>query len=212
LRKSSTSPENRAALVRILDEETDHLDRLVNDLLSYALPLRPQVETVNIKQLAKASAADHLSGSPHLNIECEFDTEAGPDTIDGDRELLKQALDQLLMNAADAMPSGGTVRIRTTATELDGAQAIGLSVIDTGPGMGDAIKSQALDPFFTTRATSSGLGLAIVQKVAQSHEGALTMSSEEGHGTTVTLTLRTAWPAPDAGSDIDTSPPLNLSP
>jgi signal transduction histidine kinase len=110
----------------------------------------------------------------------------------GNEPQLREAITNLVFNAVDAMPGGGTI---TIATASDGA-SVSLAVRDTGLGMTEHVKRHCLDPFFTTKGDrgGSGLGLGMVHGIAQRHRGQLGIDSGVGLGTTMTLT----FPAVDA--------------
>jgi signal transduction histidine kinase len=96
-----------------------------------------------------------------------------------DRDLLAGALENMVRNAFEAMPEGGTVTVRTALN----AGSIILSVEDTGIGMDARTRERAFDAFYTTKPTGSGLGLAFVRRVAEAHRGDVALSSKEGSGT-----------------------------
>ena len=104
----------------------------------------------------------------------------------GDAAELREALANLIFNAVDAMPNGGTITIRTFAED----ERVMLSVTDTGIGMSKDVQRRCLDPFFTTKGErGTGLGLAMVYGIMERHGGSLTIESEEGQGTTFILAL-----------------------
>jgi signal transduction histidine kinase len=105
---------------------------------------------------------------------------------------LREALVNLLLNAADAMPDGGTITVRTG---VDGGR-VRCSVADTGVGMSEEVRRRALEPFFTTKgAKRTGLGLSVAYGAVQRYGGSLDIQSQPGLGTTVTLNLPIAVPA-----------------
>jgi two-component system sensor histidine kinase HydH len=106
----------------------------------------------------------------------------------GDYDLLANALENLVRNAYEAMPQGGTLTVRTQREDTDGAGVV-LSVEDTGEGMDARARERAFDEFFTTKATGSGLGLAFVRRVVEAHGGEVSLTSREGRGTIVRLRL-----------------------
>ena len=161
-------------------------------------------------------AARHLL-APVLpaEIELEVDLQDGDAHVEGDANQLVQAIVNLCVNAADAMPDGGVVRIRTARAFLDGSDAyrravapgeyLVLSVHDTGAGMDSETRRLAFDPFFTTKpaAITSGLGLAMVYGTARNHGGSAEVESRVGDGTTVTLHL----PCMTEGRGVDSVAP-----
>lgn len=106
-----------------------------------------------------------------------------------DRDLLGIALDNLLRNALEAMPEGGTLTVRTARGEARQGDEVRLSVQDTGCGMSPRTRERAFDGFFTTKAQGSGLGLAFVRRVADAHGGNVSLTSEVGRGTIVRFSL-----------------------
>ncbi|MBJ6761243.1 HAMP domain-containing histidine kinase [Myxococcaceae bacterium JPH2] len=110
----------------------------------------------------------------------------------GDEDLLTHALENLVRNAFEAMPSGGTLTVRTTVD----AGGVTLAVEDTGEGMDARTRERAFDEFFTTKASGSGLGLAFVRRVVEAHGGSVTLTSNEGRGTILSLHLPTSSASP----------------
>lgn len=111
------------------------------------------------------------------------------DRITGDGEQIVQALIALLLNAVEAMPDGGPLRVRTM--DDPARDAVRLSVADGGVGIPDEVKPHIFDPFFSTKdeAKGVGLGLAVVYGIIQRHEGTIVVESGRGRGTTFTITL-----------------------
>jgi CheY-like chemotaxis protein len=104
----------------------------------------------------------------------------------------------LIFNAVDAMPSGGTIGIRTYP--ILGSDSVGLEIADTGMGMPEEVRSRCFDPFFTTKGTQgSGLGLSVVHGCIRRHEGTLEVESAIGQGTTFRITLPCYRDEPMAG-------------
>jgi PAS domain S-box-containing protein len=121
------------------------------------------------------------------------EVEPGLKTAVLDSTRISEALLNLLNNALDATPSGGTVRVQAIRAQ-DGNNRLELRVSDTGCGMSAEVREKAFQPFFTTKAIGqgTGLGLAIVKKIAEDHGGSAVIKSVEGKGTTVSLFL--PWP------------------
>src|SRR5713101_4007578 len=113
-----------------------------------------------------------------------FLTEPLPE-IDADPDLLHRAFQNLVLNALDAMPAGGTLTMRTS--EHDGNARI--EVADTGKGLTPEECSRLFTPYYTTKQQGTGLGLAIVQSVVSDHNGSISVTSDEGHGTTFRIEL-----------------------
>ncbi|MCB9603614.1 MAG: hypothetical protein H6720_25120 [Sandaracinus sp.] len=189
LRRRVVSDADRATLLDILDEETDRLNRLVHDLLAYAQPVVPKGRELIVRDLTRRVVERARSGIPHadsVHIEWKLD---GPETVHGDPELLRHALVNVVENALQAMPGGGTLTVRSQAADLEGKPAVAISFSDTGEGMDTIVRAKARNPFFTTRPSGTGLGLAIVDRVIRNHGGRVEIDSQHGIGTTIRLVL-----------------------
>jgi signal transduction histidine kinase len=195
LRRRGLTRQDRETLLGILDEESDRLGRLSNDLATYARPLDPSSEPVHVEALLEECAAEARS-SAGADVEIVTDLAVADDLVEGDPALLRNAMRNIVENALQAMRHDGRLTIRTSATELRRRPAIQLEVEDTGEGMDTLVHGKAVDPFFTTRASGTGLGLAIVDRVVRAHGGELSIRSRFGQGTTVILTLPTTEGAP----------------
>jgi signal transduction histidine kinase/ActR/RegA family two-component response regulator len=153
------------------------------------------LDPTELVERARQSLADRLV--PPISVEVEFDHDGV--MAQGDAPQLVQAIRDLLVNAADAMPDGGMVTIRTRRLHLTGGDAharavapgdyVAICVSDSGPGMDSETRKAAFDPFFTTKpfGGGSGLGLATVYGTARNHGGSAEIESIRGRGTTVTL-------------------------
>ena len=105
--------------------------------------------------------------------------------VPADAELLHRAISNLMLNALDAMPQGGTLTLRTL---LDGGKVL-IEVADTGAGMTAEECERIFTPYYTSKAQGTGLGLAIVQSVVSDHGGRVRVQGEPGHGTTFVIEL-----------------------
>jgi signal transduction histidine kinase len=125
----------------------------------------------------------NVVGKPAIAAEYSL-TEPLPE-IDADPVLLHRAFQNLVLNALDAMPAGGTLTLRTS--ERSGHVLIEIS--DTGKGLTPEECSRLFTPYYTTKHQGTGLGLAIVQSIVSDHHGSISVSSEEGQGTTFRIEL-----------------------
>jgi signal transduction histidine kinase len=143
-----------------------------------------------------------FAGYANVKLERALAPELPP--CSGDYDLLANALENLVRNAYEAMPQGGTLTVRTQREEPEGTGVV-LSVEDTGEGMDARARERAFDEFFTTKASGSGLGLAFVRRVVEAHGGEVALTSREGRGTIVRLRLPArgalvGTPAPGEGA------------
>jgi PAS domain S-box-containing protein len=151
-----------------------------------------------------------LSHTVLKNIQFEVDLEEGLGFIRGDAGALSHALMNLCVNACDAMPDGGTLRIQTTRSPEGG---VILRVRDTGEGIPPEILAKCMEPFFTTKpkGKGTGLGLSMVYGTMKAHEGSLNLQSRAGQGTEAILT----FPASRVGGlhpEQDAASPLAVGP
>ncbi len=186
LRRTSLQEEDRHTLLGIVDEETARLNRLVTDLLRFARPVSIRRTTVSLAELVRR--AEVTRGSEH-RFEITIPDAAHLKTVQADANLLRLVFDNLVANACQAMPEGGLVRIKVGEGRLNDEPCIKIEVVDEGHGMDEAVLSRAVDPFFTTRPSGTGLGLPIVHRIVAAHGGELHIESEPQRGTTVGLLL-----------------------
>jgi two-component system, NtrC family, nitrogen regulation sensor histidine kinase NtrY len=105
--------------------------------------------------------------------------------IDADPDLLHRAFQNLVLNSLDAMPAGGTLTLKTSEHEGN----VRIEVADTGKGLTPEECSRLFTPYYTTKLQGTGLGLAIVQSVVSDHHGSISVTSDEGRGTTFRIEL-----------------------
>jgi signal transduction histidine kinase len=118
-------------------------------------------------------------------IECKLELAKAGEAIAADPELLHRAVSNLVLNAMDAMPQGGTLTLRT---QQDNDHAY-IEVADTGTGLTPEECERIFTPYYTSKAHGTGLGLAIVQSVVSDHGGRISVRSQSGQGTTFTIQL-----------------------
>jgi signal transduction histidine kinase len=169
-----------------LDQSIADLDRLFRDFLAFARPPASQFEAVDL-----AAIAEEVLGYVGLDLEqagvrVERFYEAGLPRVWGDREKLKRVLLNLIVNARQAMGEGGLLRVSVRRASK---RRVALEVADTGCGMSEETKAKLFQLFFTTKPQGTGLGLAIVKKTVEELNGLISVESELGKGTTVTIVL-----------------------
>ena len=169
------------------------LDVTVNDLLNFTADRDPHWRTFAVKDLA-----DEVLGSlaPQLaaqRIQAEVTAGEGL-RVTADRDMLRRAILNLVLNALDVMPCGGTLALDAVEDE----RGVSISVGDTGPGMSEEACRRAFEPFFTTKPGGTGLGLAIVYRVAEAHGGQAAGENRPGGGAVFTLTI--PYPAQEAAA------------
>ncbi|MFB3924882.1 MAG: PAS domain-containing sensor histidine kinase [Syntrophales bacterium] len=175
---------NFEALISSIKHEIHRLDKLVSDFLDYGKPLKLNVRRINIQaplndvlEIVKAKAdSDKITIVENYGFLPELMV---------DPELIKTCIFNIIINALQAMPDGGTLSVRTER----GNGNFVLHVNDTGFGISRESLSRVFEPFFTTKANGLGLGLAITKRVIEEHGGRINVSSVEGQGSDITISL-----------------------
>jgi signal transduction histidine kinase len=182
LKDAVPKEDSRAGVIDQVQLQVERLDRLIRELLSFARPWTIQRAPLDLCALSK----DIIRGTRnhprarHAMVEIRSDR---PCTGSFDRELVETALANVVYNSIEAVPEGGHV---TIACECE--RGMGRLIIeDDGPGIPKDNLEQIFKPFFTTKARGTGLGLSIVKRVTDALGGTVTVASEPGEGTRVTL-------------------------
>jgi signal transduction histidine kinase len=171
-----------------LKAELANLNTIVSRFSDFSKMPAPQFVRVNVNEVLRNAVRlfepqFNAVGKPTITPEL-FLTEPLPD-IDADPDLLHRAFQNLVLNALDAMPAGGTLTLRTS--ERDGN--VRIEVADTGKGLTPEECSRLFTPYYTTKQLGTGLGLAIVQSVVSDHHGTISVTSEQGRSTTFRIDL-----------------------
>lgn len=178
--------------VEVLASEMSRLDRVVQTLADFSRPIEPVLQEQQLMPIVRSVV--HLvsadATSRNVEIMVNEDAPAAPIYILCDAELLRQALLNISLNAMQAMPEGGTLRIHLGRDR----QVASLSLSDTGSGIPPEALARIFDLYFTTKATGSGIGLALTYRIVQLHGGVIQVRSQsspaaEDRGSTFTLRL-----------------------
>ena len=182
--EASLGEEERQRLTGIVLRESDRLNGIISDFLTYARPAPLERARVDVNALIEEVLLLLEHGALPTDVKL---VRTIPDALhaDLDGSQLPQALWNLVLNAAQAMPSGGELTV--TASIDAGTLSIGVS--DTGTGIPTSVLPHVFEPFFSTKSGGSGLGLALVDRVTRDHGGEVLMHSTPGLGTTVTLRI-----------------------
>ncbi len=174
-RKCSLDSEQRDEMCEIAAREADRLEKLTTDFLTYARPRRPETSPTAVYDTLAyvASVCRAHAGGRQVSIVVD-----APDSLEAelDPPQIQQALLNLVMNAVEASPRGGTVRLKS---DWDGFSEVTISVTNGGPPMPEPVLQRIFEPFFTTKARGTGLGLAIARNIAKAHNGDLSVTSNQ---------------------------------
>nr|WP_153865931.1 MULTISPECIES: ATP-binding protein [Myxococcaceae] len=181
-----------ARAAAMLEEEALRLETVVRDLLDVVRPLEPRPRPLQLEELARRVLGLFVERGEAAADQLLLDEEPQLPELHADQSLLQLALENLVRNAVQASPPGSPVHVRITRTQ-DG---VCLSVEDRGTGLAEADAERVFEPFFTTRATGTGLGLSVVRRVVHAHGGSVRAAPRDGGGARfeLRLPLRCATP------------------
>jgi signal transduction histidine kinase len=184
-------PRNKDA--RIIDEKIDHLNKIVEQILDFARTTEPQLEPLNLNTLIDEMGLLVRHKLKNQNVQWVRKLQPDLPPVLGDAAQLEQAFLNLILNAAQAMPGGGTLTItsRLLAGPAGGGSArVAIDFKDTGQGMSEEQRLRAFKSVLsTTKAKGNGIGLAIVGRVVETHRGEVKIKSRPGQGTTISVML-----------------------
>ncbi|HKT69896.1 MAG TPA: ATP-binding protein [Terriglobales bacterium] len=168
--------------------EIANLKAIIGRFSEFSRMPQPQLQAVDINHLVRNVLQVHQAqlnaeGKPAIGAELKLDEKLGK--VAADPELLHRALANLVLNAIDAMPQGGTLKLCTRA----GGDNFFIEVSDTGSGLSKEECDRLFTPYYTTKEHGTGLGLAIAQSVVSDHHGRITVKSAPGQGTTFVIQL-----------------------
>jgi two-component system NtrC family sensor kinase len=168
-------------------KEVDRICGLINDLLSFARPSKPNVVPENVNDVVDNIARILETQAKEKNVIISRDFGDNLPKVWIDREQMKQVFMNLILNAIQAMKEGGSINIATRSVSRNGTQPSGdfvqIEVRDTGVGIPEENLQHIFDPFFTSKDEGSGLGLAVSHQIVQEHGGFVTVESHVGKGT-----------------------------
>jgi signal transduction histidine kinase len=184
-------PESSRAYVEGIRAEAESLNQVVTNFLSFARPAELVLSRVDLQTICERAAEEirpevrALGGEVH--VQGDFAV------VDGDEVLLRQAFSNLMRNALEACAGGPSAPRILVQAELDHAQKVSrISVNDNGSGIPPALRDQVFKPFFTSKRSGTGLGLALVQKIIVFHNGRVVAGSSQSGGASLQVTLPVA--------------------
>lgn len=182
--------------LEILEAEIKRLNGIVENFLKFARPAKVEFKRFDIEALLNyvISLVEYEAAEKKIAIEMEVEGDLPP--LTGSEALLEQAFLNIIINAFQAMPHGGTLAIKASKAGLNGReehdQAIEVRITDNGVGIPPENIDRIFDPYFTTSDEGLGLGLTIAHRIIEDHNGAMSIESRVGKGTTLTVRLPTA--------------------
>lgn len=186
---SFSKTDERKEDLNTIIQEVDRLNKLVVQVLDFAKLKKPNLTRFSLNDLIRKIA--ELLKLEIKDKQIKFSLELSPDIsqIQADEDQVRQILMNVIINAIQAIPKKGEVKIKTEKALLGGESAVKLIIKDSGIGITEKDFNQIFDPFFSTKDQGSGLGLSIVYKLIETHQGKIKVESKEGKGTKFVIFL-----------------------
>ncbi len=174
LDRGDSAPESIRPVANVVMSEIERLERLVSDFLAFARPHPLQVDATDFCEVVQSVLMflEPEAEQGHVEVVRQFDPQLP--LVEGDKERLRQVMLNLVRNAIEAMPGGGTLTLRLRQTN-DGVE---LDVEDSGAGIEN--ETEIFDAFFTTKPQGTGLGLSLVHRIVGDHGGTISLKSQPG--------------------------------
>ncbi|CAD7777349.1 MAG: Sensor protein ZraS [Candidatus Methanoperedenaceae archaeon GB37] len=186
LQNRKKEDETQAQLAQIILEETKRLNQTLSEFLEFARPEIPKFAPCAVTEVLDKLLSFLIPDFQSHRIEVIKEYRDNP-VIEADSNLLHRAFLNIIMNAIQAMPSGGQLKV--TVEAVPDNKGVVIMFTDTGTGMQEEVLENIFTPFFTTKEKGSGLGLSIVKKIIENHEGRVKIESKIGEGTRVIVFL-----------------------
>lgn len=191
LEEQQLSEDNKTVIRKVIDE-IKRIEKLMKGLLSFARPPKPHLAHTDVHEVLEAVIGLALHDRPSLqggagSIHLVKVFEQSLPTILADPMQLKQVFMNLLLNAVDAMPGGGTITVKTSFEPS--SRNILIDISDTGSGIDASVLPQMFKPFYTTKPKGTGLGLAISKRLIEDHGGTIQIENNAERGATVRICL-----------------------
>lgn len=167
----------------IIVEEVERLNRVITQLIEFARPLDVKKEPIRLSDIIKRTITLIESQAKKNNIDVMFTIDGDESAVDADPDKVRQVFLNIFLNAIEASHSGGRLAV-TLTREREHAL---VAVADNGAGISEGDLPRIYDPYFTSKPSGTGLGLAVVQKIMDAHGGKMDVQSARGKGTTVSL-------------------------
>lgn len=186
---SFSKTDERKEDLNTIIQEVDRLNKLVVQVLDFAKLKKPNITRFSLNDLIRKIA--ELFKLEIKDKQIKFSLELSPDVsqIQADEDQVRQILMNVIINAIQAIPKKGEIKIKTEKALLKGELAIKLIIEDSGIGIPEKDFAQIFDPFFSTKEKGSGLGLSIAYKLIEAHRGEIKVESKEGEGTKFVIFL-----------------------
>ncbi len=192
LRRVSPKDSKAVLFEKIIAEEADRLNRIVGDLLDFARPYNAELVSVQLDTFIASVLEAVAQPAREVAVELVLELAAGLPEVRLDPRLLRQALVNLLVNAVQATARAGRVTLKAALAREGGQASLHLDVVDEGIGVAPELRERIFQPFFTTKPTGTGLGLAVVKRILEAHGGTVELLPTAVPGATFRLSVPVA--------------------
>ena len=190
LQRNLNLNDNQKEDLGVVAEEMRRLDNIVQNFLEFSRPPKLEKQKINLSEMVDMSLQLLEKRLEHTNIRVDRRRSKWIPPIEGDPELLKEVIVNLIVNACDAMPHGGRLLVtEENAVAEKIGRAILLKISDDGPGVPEPLREKIMEPFFSTKEDGTGLGLSMVKQTIESHGGMLEVRKGDIGGATFVITL-----------------------
>ncbi len=169
-------------LAGYISSEVNRLNTIVSRFLDFARPMKLDLRPQEIAALLESALKAVHDRWPEAKVEVERRYAPNLPRVPLDADLCEQVFTNLVLNAYEAMPDGGKLKVAAVNGNSNGRRGVEIKIEDTGPGIPPEITEQIFNPFFTTKKGGVGLGLSIVSKIVDDHNGRIRVTSEPGKG------------------------------
>lgn len=191
MEREFTGNEHVAEFTRVIKDECDRMNQRLSQFLGFARPAEPALADVDPREAVETTLEMLGKYLPERRVTVEKELEAGLPAARADASQLRQVLLNLIINAVEAMPDGGELTIGANLNRDDPGY-VTFVVGDTGAGIPEPDLARIFDPFYTTKPTGTGLGLAVAHRIVDAHGGFIEVESGPGQGTTFRVSLPVA--------------------
>ena len=178
--------------LELIEEQVERVNHVATTLLNLARPLKPEFHEGDLREVLQRALVDTRQAILEKGIHVTIDIPGEIPAIPMDEAQIEQALVNIIQNAVDAMDSGGELIFKFSTYESKGCnmpEGVELTIQDTGMGIPEELREQIFQPFFTTKTKGTGLGLTIVKKIIDHHQGQITLESAPEQGTIVRIQI-----------------------
>jgi two-component system, NtrC family, sensor histidine kinase HydH len=184
----STPAKDRQEFTSIIEKEVDRLDKVVKEYLSFAKPSPHRSEWIDINAILQSVIKQMKFQSGEHNVSVEFEPQNVLSMM-GDPDKLRELFLNIMLNSLQAMPTGGKIEITCRQVTEGSRPWLVTRITDSGPGIASENLTQIFEPFFSTKAQGTGLGLATAKTIVDDHNGTIKAESVKGKGTTFVITF-----------------------